>query len=310
MPEGDTLRRLADMLAARFVGQEVVGNLFRHPRYATSDFSGATLTSVDARGKHLLMRFSNGYTVHVHLRMTGAVYPRFPAEIRAHRRKFEIEMTDGWIVAVDIPILGIMRTIDERHAVGHLGPDVCGHYDHELAIKQLSSAGDVPISQAMLDQRVVAGFGNIYAVETPFVTGINPNTFVSSLTNLEGLLSIGVGLIRTNARRGPQNTTGRNIHLTNHWVLSREIRRCKVCGSDLVKRSGRETAWTRRTSWCEQCQPLTNTQVDLTRAAKLLAGHPCRNIVDLKTGKLLVPVDKPVISAALRSNEGGMKRSR
>lgn len=310
MPEGDTLRRLADMLASRFQGQQVVSSVFRHPRYATTDFTGTTLESVDSRGKHLLIRFSNGYSIHVHLRMTGAVYPRFAAEVRPHNRKFEIQLSNGWMTAVDIPILGVMKTKDEGRVIGHLGPDICGNYDHELATENLTAAGRIPTTQAMLDQRLVAGFGNIYAVETPFIVGINPHTPVSSLSNAEGLLAIAVALIRTNARRGPQNTTGRKIHLTDHWVLSNSIRQCKVCGAKLRKLSGRETPWKRRTSWCPNCQSPENCTVDLDRATKLLRSHPCRKAVELSTGQLLLPVNERVVTARLRPNEGGLKRSR
>lgn len=310
MPEGDTIRRLADLLSDRFVGQEVVSNVFRHPRLVRADFTGATLTNVDARGKHLLIRFSNDYSIHVHLRMNGSVYPRLAAEVQAHRRRFEIQLTDGWVSAVDIPVLQILRTRDEGRVVGHLGPDLCGNYCHEIARRRLSEAGETPISEALLDQRIVAGFGNIYSVETPFIVGINPQTPVSSLDNVDGLLSLAVGLIRTNARRGPQNTTGRKIHLTDHWVLSGNLRICKVCGTELKKLSSKATPWGRRTSWCPECQLSENTEVNLVRAAKLLARHPCRAMVDVGLGKLIQAVDQPVRSEFLRSNEGGLKRIR
>lgn len=297
MPEGDTLRRLADLLATRFNGQKVISTLFRHPRYVNSDFTGATLDNVDARGKNLLMRFSNGYTIHVHLRMSGSVHPWFAKQIPSWKRSFEIQFSDGWVTAVDIPVLGIMRTQNESRAIGHLGPDICGYYNHELAIQQLSEAGDLSISAAMLDQQIMAGFGNIYAVETPFIVGINPKCPVNKIVNVEAMLSIGVALIRTNARRGPQNTTGQKLRFSDHWVLNRSIKKCKVCGAELIKVSGKMTQWGRRTSWCNHCQSPENSVVDLARASKLLKRHPCSNLVNLSTGTLLEPLTQPVVVA-------------
>ena len=308
MPEGDTIRRLADSLTAKFAGSEVVSSRFRHPRLATVDLGGATFVEADARGKHLLMRFSNDYSIHVHLRMDGSVYNRFVPEVAASRRKFEIQLNSGWITAVDIPVLEMQRTKREQQVVGHLGPDICGNYDHESATSRFRSAGSVPVTQAMLDQQVVAGFGNIYAVETPFIVGINPYTQVDRLSNASGLLTIGVGLIRTNARFGPQNTTGKRLSRSEHWVLSRKIFQCKVCGEHMQRVAGRDSPWKRRHAWCPRCQPAENTEVDLDRAAELLALHPCREIVDLAQGKLIADVSHPVRSERLTSNEGGRKR--
>lgn len=308
MPEGDTIRRLADSLSSNLAGQTVKSSLFRHPRLSTVDLAGTTLSGADAYGKHLLMRFSNGDTLHVHLRMTGSVYRRFVGEVPPHRRKFEIEFENAWCTGVDMPILELMRTRDEHRALAHLGPDVCGSYDHSLALARLTAASEIPISQALLDQRIVAGFGNIYAVETPFIVGVSPMTPVQRLSNVDGLLSIAVGLIRTNARFGPQNTTGRRLKLTEHWVLSRNIHLCKICGSKLIRLSGSETPWQRRTAWCAECQAMEPAQVDLARAARLLSLHPCRQIVDLAGGKLTANTSSPVHTLSLRANEGGRKR--
>lgn len=294
MPEGDTIRRLADTITKKHAGRTVISSCFRHPRLAMVDLTGTSLLHADARGKHLLLRFSNRYTLRVHLRMSGAVYHRFAPDIPSRKRVFEIQLQSGWMTGVDLPVMDLMRTRDEGRAVGFLGSDVCGVYDHDAAVQALRNAADKPVAQAMLDQRIVAGLGNIYAVETPFIVGINPHMRVERIVDLSALLAIGVGLIRTNARLGPQNTTGRNLRRTEHWVLGARIYQCKVCGTKLHRQAGSETPWRRRTAWCVRCQPDDAVAVNLERATKLLALHPCRHLVDLSTGKLKLDVTQPV----------------
>ncbi len=308
MPEGDTLRRLADSLSKHFAGERVVSSLFRHPRLATVDLAGHVLVEADAVGKHLLLRFSNGFTLHFHLRMSGGVYQRFVREVASHRRKCELQLERGWVVGVDLPVMELFKTRDEQRLIGHLGPDVCGRYDHSAALGRLQEAGSISISQALLDQRIVAGFGNIYAVETPFIVGVNPFALTNQISNLNGLLSIAVALIRTNARYGPQNTTGHHLKSTEHWVLSKNIYQCKVCGASITRLFGGETPWQRRTAWCDTCQPRRNLHADLRRAVKLLSLHPCRRIVNLATGELCADTSQPVRAEGLRPNEGRQKR--
>lgn len=305
MPEGDTIRRLADSLTAKFAGGTVESATFRHPRLATIDLDGTRLLEADAFGKHLFLRFSHGYSIHVHLRMSGSVYHRAVPEVSSARRKFEIRLDRGSITAVDIPVLEYLRTNRERHITARLGTDVCGAYDGVTATKRFLTAGDMPVTQAMLDQRFVAGFGNIYAVETPFIVGVNPYSPVNQLSNASALLAVGVGLIRTNARYGPQNTTSRNLSRTEHWVLSERSFQCRICGDRLVRISGRNSPWQRRHAWCPNCQPEGKTDVDLTRAAKLLALHPCRELVDLVNGRLLSDVSHPVRTEYLRAMPDG-----
>ena len=301
MPEGDTIRRLADSLTAKFAGQTVKSSMFRHAKLATVDLAGVTLLEADARGKHLLMRFSNRLTLHVHLKMTGAVYSRFAREVRPDRRKFEFAFNNGWATAVDVPILELIKTRDEHGTIGHLGPDVCGRYDHAAGVQRLTTAGERPIADALLDQTLVAGFGNIYAVETPFIVGINPFTCVSSISDIDGLLSLAVGIIRTNARLGPQNTTGKDLRRNNHWVLGRRTFECKVCGATIQRLAGPNCPWQRRTAWCAECQPPDTGKVDFKRAARLLSLHPCRRIVRLTDGKLMADVSQPVKSEVQRA---------
>src|SRR5918995_796674 len=100
----------------------------------------------------------------------------------------------------------LAEKIDRRFA-GHLGPDLCGPEGPDLdeVLDRLHEAVDEPLAGALLDQRIAAGFGNVYAVELPFVVGVAPQQPVGSITGLDGLLALGTAMIRTNAARGPQN---------------------------------------------------------------------------------------------------------
>ena len=300
MPEGDTLRRLADRVAGTYLGETVRSSMFRHPRLALVDLAGRTLDAVDSTGKHLLFRFSGGITMHLHLLMQGRVHLTAQFSVPEHRRRFELAFDTGVLTGIDIPLLHILDTRREADFVGHLGPDLCGVYDHAAAVGRLAAAGDRPLSAALLDQRVIAGFGNIYAVETPFICGLSPFASTNALADVEPIVSIGAALIRTNAARGPQNTTGRQLDRSMHWVLSGKSRVCQICRGRLRRLSGAETPWQRRTAWCPSCQPAEAVAPDLARAKRLLALHPARHLIDLETGALTADTSVAVKSRPQR----------
>ena len=136
---------------------------------------------------------------------------------------------------------------------------------------------DQPLGGALLDQRNAAGFGNVYAVELPYVVGVSPNQPVGSVDGLPGLLGLGTAVIRTNAERGPQNTTGRRLQVADHWIYGRRGRPCPLCGTVLDGHDERVSPWRRVAVWCPQCQRFQDRRdVDLTRARRLLALHPAR----------------------------------
>ena len=193
MPEGDTIRRLAERINRRFAGQRVQRCVTRDPRLVGVDLAGAVLREADAHGKHLLIRFDDGRTLHAHLRMDGSFRVGPAATEPAWRRRVELWMEDGRLTALDVPVLGIVATADEDRIVGHLGPDLCGAEQPDLdeVLDRLAEAPDEPLAGALLDQRNVAGFGNVYAVELPFVVGVSPHQPVGTIAGLDGLLGLG-----------------------------------------------------------------------------------------------------------------------
>ncbi len=279
MPEGDTIRRLAGRIDQRFAGQQCERCVTRDPRLVGVDLAGSTLTSAEAVGKHLFIRFDNGYTLHSHLRMTGSWTVGPTATEPDWRRRIELWMETGRLTGVDLPVVDLLATAHEDEIVGHLGPDLCGAElpDLDEVVDRMVSRPEVPLATALLDQRNVAGFGNVYAVEVPFITGVSPNQHVGTIERLEALVGVGAALIRTSAERGPQNTTGRRLNTADHWIYARRGRPCPVCGTTLDGYEERESPWGRVSVWCPNCQRLgTSRAVDAARLTKLMALHPAR----------------------------------
>ncbi|MEZ5258993.1 MAG: hypothetical protein R2705_19535 [Ilumatobacteraceae bacterium] len=198
------------------------------------------------------------------------------------KRRVELWMEDGRLTAEMVPLLRVLPTRDEERRIGHLGPDLCGAQppDLDVVTVRLQHDPDALLAAALLDQRNVAGFGNLYAVELPFVVGVSPFHPIGRVESLDVLVGLGTAVIRTNARLGPQNTTGRRMRDSDHWIYARAGRGCPVCGTRLAGMDERTSPWGRVTTWCPTCQPApdpTSTRpVDLVRADRLLALHPAR----------------------------------
>lgn len=250
----------------------------RDPRLVGVDLGGTRLIDADAYGKHLFVRFDDGRTLHAHLLMTGEFEVGRPSRVTAWKRRVELWLESGRLTAVEVPILGVMPTASEHEITDRLGPDLCGPAgppDLAEIVHRLLVESERPLTPALLDQRCVAGFGNVYVNDVPFVTGVNPFQPVGGVGGLSELIAVGTALIRSNAELGRQNTTGRRLHTDARWVHGVGRRPCPVCGARLEHRSGRETAWGRSITWCPNCQPLRDRAVsDMTRTRKLIGLHP------------------------------------
>ncbi|MDP9465031.1 MAG: DNA glycosylase [Actinomycetota bacterium] len=255
MPEGDTIRRLADKIGRRFAGERCVRCVARDPRLVGVDLSGSTLIEADAIGKHLLIRFDNGRTLHSHLMMTGSWTVGPPAREPQWRRRIELWMDTGRLTGVDLPVVELLPTAQEERVVGHLGPDLCGPElpDLDEVVGRLRRQPEVALAAALLDQHNVAGFGNLYAIELPFIAGVSPNQQVGTIDGVAYLVGLGAAVIRTNAERGPQNTTGRRLSTADHWIYARRGRPCPICATTLDGREERDSPWGRVSVWCPTC---------------------------------------------------------
>ena len=239
-----------------------------------------TLLGADAHGKHLLIRFDDGRTLYAHLRIDGSFVVGPAADAF---RSGGGASSCGWRTAGS-PVSTFRSSASSprptKAASSVTSVPTCADPISPTSMQSSpawSNDPDEPLGGALLDQRNVAGFGNVYAVELPFIVGVSPDQPIGTVDGLRGLLALGAAVIRTNAERGPQNTTGRRLHAADHWIYARRGRPCPLCGTVLDGRDERESAWGRVTVWCPQCQPLEPRRtVDLDRARRLLALHPAR----------------------------------
>ncbi|MFD4556161.1 Fpg/Nei family DNA glycosylase [Streptomyces sp. NPDC058469] len=179
MPEGDTVWQTAKRLHTALAGKVLTRSDLRVPKYATADLTGRTVLDVTPRGKHLLTRIEGGLTLHSHLRMDGTwrVYANGQrwSGGPAHQIRVILGTADRTAVGYRLPVLELLRTTEEHRAVGHLGPDLLGpDWNPELALANLLADPARPLGEALLDQRNLAGIGNIYKSELCFLLGATP----------------------------------------------------------------------------------------------------------------------------------------
>ena len=187
-------------------------------------------------------------------------------------------METGRLTGIDLPVVELIATTRESEVVGHLGPDLCGPElpDLDEVVERLQRDRDAALATALLDQRNVAGFGNIYAIEVPFIAGVSPNQPIGAIEGLDQLVGLGTALIRTSAERGPQNTTGRRLNTADHWIYGRRGRPCPICGDD-ARRLGRARQPVATGVGVVPelvSESTTQRRVDAARISKLMALHP------------------------------------
>jgi endonuclease-8 len=243
-------------------GRVLVQTDFRVPQLATSTLAGQTVTEVLSRGKHLLTRTDLGLTLHSHLRMDGTWHlykhgTRWsggPAwQVRAILANAEWQA-----VGYRLPVLELLPTADEDSVVGHLGPDLLGpDWDADEALRRLEKAPAREIGPALLDQRNLAGIGNLYKAESLFLSGITPWTPVGDVADLPAVLRRAHRLLHANKMHWQQSTTGSTRKGEDHWVFERAGRPCRRCGTRIAQAMQGEDDHPERARisyWCPQCQ--------------------------------------------------------
>ena len=179
MPEGDTVWRTAQRLDAALAGKPIVEADLRWPDISTADLSGRATIEVVSRGKHLLHRIEGGLTLHSHLRMEGQWRVEATPSVAARWRRNPqlralVAAADWTALGLRLGMLDLVPTAREGDLVGHLGPDVLGpDWDAARAVDNLARA-HVPIGQALLDQRNLAGVGTMWCAETLFLEKVPP----------------------------------------------------------------------------------------------------------------------------------------
>ena len=257
MPEGDTVYRAARLLSRAFDGTILTASDIRVPAFATVNLAGEIVHETVSRGKHVLMRVGD-YTLHSHLKMEGVWQLYGPGE-RWRRPEFTARaiLANNTTVAVgfSLGLFEVVSTADEASVVGYLGPDLLGtDWDPARVLTNLRREPDREIGLALLDQRNLAGLGNVYRAELCFLRGVLPTTPVGAVTDLDRMIALAKKLIEANKDR-PQRTTTGNLRGDRTWVYGRAGRPCLRCGTRVLRGELGDSALTLRdTFWCPSCQ--------------------------------------------------------
>ncbi len=260
MPEGDTVWLVAARLHDALADRGLLRSDFRVPALATTDLAGREVLEVVARGKHLLIRVEGGITVHSHLRMDGAWHLHRPGtrwtggpdwQVRAVLSNAEWDA-----IGYRLPVLEIVETAREGDVVGHLGPDLLDPaFDREEALRRLRGDPVRETGTALLDQRNLAGVGNVYKAESLFLTRTSPWAPVSDVADLGALVDVARKLLDSNKLHAAQATTGDTRPGHQHWVYDRARRPCRRCGTPVRSAPQGDPPYDRITYWCPTCQP-------------------------------------------------------
>ena len=270
MPEGDTLYRIADVMRDTLAGDLVVAARGRPGGAQVQRVVGSRVTGVSTRGKHLLIDFDDGLTLHTHLHMTGS-WHRYRSGERWRAPAAEavavIETERAVVVCFKAPTVELVETraLSLHPVLAALGPDLLGEpFELEEAVRRLRAAKG-SVAEALLDQRVASGIGNEYRSELLFIERVDPFTTASALTSAASgqLLRLARELLLANVGGGhrvtmpdpsgarPSASSG-GSRRRERWVYGRAGRPCRVCG-DLV-RSRTIGQLARRLYWCPACQ--------------------------------------------------------
>ena len=257
MPEGDTVHLVAARLHRGLASRTLTKTDFRVPQHATVDLSGYRVEEVAARGKHLLVRIAPDVTLHTHLKMEGEWHLyRTGERWRAPGWQARVVLeTDRWVaVGFSLPVLDLLARHEEQGVVGHLGPDPLRNWDEYEALHRLRAATGRSIADALLDQRVIAGLGNVYKSEICFLRGVHPDTLVEDVGDLRAVVALAKRLLDANRTTGRQITTGDVRRGRTSWVYGRAGRPCRRCGTT-ISRSEQSSHGTDRVAyWCPSCQ--------------------------------------------------------
>ena len=255
MPEGDTIAYAAKRIRAVLLDRDIEFVETPHPRHAMERWpeklAGRRLRAVDTHGKHLLLRFDGGLTLHSHLRMTGmwGVYERGRRWRRGrHRAWLVLRAGDHEVVQFDGPVLELMTDgrsrFDQR--IAGLGPDIlAGEFDDAAFLRRLRGDDQTRgIGDALLDQRIVAGIGNIWKSEGCFDAGIDPWRRVTEVSDEEALAIVHAARPRMLASAdGPGYARDLRVYRRS---------RCSRCGGTVRARGQGDD--NRTTYWCPACQ--------------------------------------------------------
>jgi endonuclease-8 len=284
VPEGDTIYRAARTLDRALAGDVVTRFESVLPALTRVDddhpLAGRTIESVAATGKHLLMRFSDDLVLRTHMRMNGSWHIYRPGERwRRSRRDMRIVVATARFEAVgfNIPVAEFLTTASllRQEDVRKMGPDLlAADFDEAEALRRFRERPSSSIADALINQRVVAGAGNVYKSEVLFICRIDPASRIEDLTDAQlrliaatarkllranvamphqGIVTYtGHALSERSESKGYRRTTRRADPAERLYVYGRARKPCRICGTPIRVRADGPNA--RLTYWCPTCQ--------------------------------------------------------
>jgi len=257
MPEGDTVWHTAAVLRAALAETTLTRCDIRVPKFAAVDLTGGTVDEVISRGKHLFIRVGDA-SIHSHLKMEGKweVNPRR----LDHRARIILEANDIRVAGIDLGTLEVLPRDRDQEPVAHLGPDLLGSdWDPQRAVANLTADPTRALHEALLDQRNLAGIGNVYANELCFIVGRRPEAPVRTLKDPQRLVVRAREMLWLNRNRWNRATTGDTRPGRQLWVYGRAGQACRRCGtlieSDRDRLQHLGNLADRITFRCRLCQP-------------------------------------------------------
>jgi endonuclease-8 len=262
VPEGDTVHLTAKRLRAALSEHVLVRGELRHPQLVEHDLAGRTVLDVGSVGKHIFTRFDDGRSLHSHLRMDGSWHlyrPGMPWQRPAHQARAVLETAERTAVGFALHDMELLPTTEEERLVGHLGPDLLDPAwsdEHAAeALRRFTARGESELGLVLLEQRVMAGVGNLYKTEVCFLLGLSPWTLVRDVPDPAAVIALARDLLLRNADRPQQSTTGELARGRQQWVYGRGGQRCRRCGTRIRTAEQGDDVYARVAYWCPTCQP-------------------------------------------------------
>ncbi len=260
MAEGDSIVRMSRLVEAVFEGRQVEAAEAPNPRSSLGRGADrlvcGRLKGTETRGKHLLLRFAfeapgdPDLVLHAHMGMVGGWYAYRPGQRwRRQRRSAWLVLDLGGVELVEFggPTMRLVRPVelnrDSRLAL--LGPDILGGPEAvDTAVANVSAAGPVELGEALLNQRLVAGIGNIFKSEACFEAGLDPWRPVESFRpdSIESVIAVAAAQMERGVETGRR--PGR--------IYRRSGRPCLSCRNPIHSRGQGDD--NRTTYWCPVCQ--------------------------------------------------------
>ena len=253
MPEGDTVFRTAATLREALLGKTLTRCDVRVPRYATVDLSGQTVDEVISRGKHLFIRVAAA-SIHSHLKMDGS-WRLSTRGVPVHKIRILLRAGEVTAAGIDLGVLEILDRTTDQDVVAHLGPDLLGEdWNPQRAAANLVADPQRPLADALLDQRVMAGVGNVYCNELCFLFGRLPTSTVETVPDPLRLVTRARDMLWANRLRVSRTTTGNTRTGQELWVYGRGGQACRRCGGRITRAGSADATGDRIRYWCPQCQ--------------------------------------------------------